>query len=117
MIMLNTYCIIGYDNVKYILYKGLKLKAYETHGKCLFTNSQELIVDSWDDEKLHLKHRHNTIITLEVKSTTSFEPAYAMTVHKSQGTTINAKYSIYEYKTMEPRMLYVALTRPTKKKI
>ncbi len=54
-------------------------------------------------------------ITLELKHTASFKPMYAMTVHKSQGMTIDHPYSIYEYKKMSGDMLYVALTRATKK--
>ena len=46
-----------------------------------------------------------------MKYTTSFKPAFAMTVHKSQGSTFTNAFSIYEYKSMESRMLYVAITR------
>jgi ATP-dependent exoDNAse (exonuclease V) alpha subunit len=83
---------------------------YKTHGKYLFTNSQELTLKTWDDEKLYFTDG----LVLDISYTTSFKPAYAMTVHKSQGSTIDRKYSIYEYKQMTPRMLYVALTRTTK---
>ena len=38
-----------------------------------------------------------------------------MTVHKAQGMTINRPYSIYEYNRMQHDMLYVALTRTSKK--
>ena len=40
---------------------------------------------------------------------------YAMTVRKAQGMPINEPYSIYEYKRMKNDMLYVALTRTSKK--
>ena len=46
-----------------------------------------------------------------MERSTSFKPRYAMTVHKSQGSTFTEDYSIYEYETMKSRMLYVALTR------
>jgi predicted GIY-YIG superfamily endonuclease len=105
----------GFDNTKYILYKGLKLLAYKTHGKLLFTNSQELVVESWTDDKLFLVDEKDNKIILEIKYTASFKPAYAMTVHKSQGTTLRRAYSIYEHKLMTPSMLYVALTRTSNK--
>ena len=38
-----------------------------------------------------------------------------MTVHKAQGMTINRPYSIYEYNRMQHDMLYVDLTRASKK--
>ena len=40
---------------------------------------------------------------------------YAMTVHKAQGMTINRPDSIYKYNRMQHGMLYVALTRTSKK--
>ena len=38
-----------------------------------------------------------------------------MTAHKSQCLTIRENYSIYEYESMSKKMLYVAMTRATKK--
>ena len=43
-------------------------------------------------------------------NTTNFKPKFAMTCHKAQGSTFTRPFSIYEYKTMKPRMLYVAIT-------
>ena len=51
-----------------------------------------------------------------MKYTTSFKPAFAMTVHRAQGSTFTRPFSIYEYKTMKSRMLYVAITRARNKK-
>lgn len=50
-------------------------------------------------------------LNIDIKYTSIFKPAFAMTVHKSQGSTFTRPYSIYEYKTMKHRMLYVAITR------
>ena len=57
----------------------------------------------------------NSEINIELKLTNHFEPMCAMTVHKAQGMTINRPYSIYEYNRMQHDMLYVALTRTSKK--
>ena len=57
----------------------------------------------------------NSEINVELKFTNHFKPMYAMTVHKAQGMTINRPYSIYEYNRMQHDMLYVALTRTSKK--
>ena len=85
--------------------------AYKTHMGKVFTNSQELTVESWTDDTFTLLTHDNKQIELEIKYTASFKPRYAMTVHKSQGSTFTMPYSIYEYKQMKPNMLYVALTR------
>jgi predicted GIY-YIG superfamily endonuclease len=77
----------------------------------IFTNSQELTIQSWTDDTFTLLTNTNTQIELDIKYTASFKPRYAMTVHKSQGSTFTKPYSIYEYKHMKANMLYVALTR------
>ena len=82
--------VIGFDRTKYIIYKGLLLMAYKTHMGNIFTNSQELTIHSWTGDKFILLTQANIQIELDIKSTTSFKPRYAMTVHKSQGSTFTA---------------------------
>jgi hypothetical protein len=103
--------VIGFDNTKYIIYKGLILMAYKTQMGNIFTNSQELTIHSWSDDKFILLTQANIQIELDIKYTTSFKPRYAMTIPKSQGSTFTVPYSICEYKQMKANMLYVALTR------
>jgi len=105
----------GFDNTTFIIYHGLKVMAYKTHSAYIFTNSQELIVKSWTDDTLCLTNLKGDSIEIDMKYTTSFKPRFAMTTHKSQGSTFTENYSIYEYKSMKPRMLYVALTRARNK--
>ncbi len=93
------------------MYNGLVLMAYKTHMGKVFTNSQEVTIHSWADDTFTLLTHDNKQIELEIKYTASFKPRYAMTVHKSQGSTFTVPYSIYEYKQMKANMLYVALTR------
>jgi len=57
----------------------------------------------------------NSEINIELKFTNHLKTMYAMTVHKAQGMTINRPYSIYEYNRMQHDMMYVALTRTSKK--
>ncbi len=66
-------------------------------------------------ETFTLLTHDNKQIELEIKYTASFMPRYAMTVHKSQGSTFTMPYSIYEHKQMKANMLYVALTRAKNK--
>ena len=103
--------VVGFDNTKYIIDKGLIRMAYKTHMGNIFTNSQELTIHSWTDDKFILLTHDHKQIELDIKYTANFKPRYAMTVHKSQGSTFTIPYSIYEYKHMKPNRLYVALTR------
>ena len=85
--------------------------AYKSHQGHIFTNSEELEIKSWTGSTLTLINDDKETIEVDMKYTTSFKPAFAMTVHKSQGSTFTRPFSIYEYKTMKSRMLYVAITR------
>ena len=46
-----------------------------------------------------------------------FYPAYCITVHRSQGTTFDHPYTIFEWDLMDERLKYVALSRSTKKEL
>lgn len=90
--------------------------AYKSHGK-QFYNNEDATVKSFDDKTMTLINEMNdSEIKLELKNTNCFKPMFAITVHKAQGMTINKPYNIYEYKRMRHNMLYVALTRTSKRK-
>ena len=44
-----------------------------------------------------------------------FYPAYCITTHKAQGTTIDKPFTIYEWRLFDKKLKYTALTRSTKK--
>lgn len=46
---------------------------------------------------------------------TLFHPAYCMTVHKVQGTTITKPFTIYQWKHFDTKMKYTSLTRSSLK--
>lgn len=46
-----------------------------------------------------------------------FMPAYCITIHKSQGITINEDYTVYEWEKLDERLKYVALSRATNEKL
>jgi hypothetical protein len=79
--------------------------AYKTHMGKIFTNSLELTIQSWTDDTFMLLAQGNIQIELDIKYTTSFKPRYAMTVHKSQGSTFTVPYSIHEHKQRKAYIL------------
>ena len=101
------------------MYVGLKMISYKTQFQRIFKNSQHLVVLKWTDDLITLtqtRGKHiGRIIDINIKYSSSFKPGYAMTVHKSQCLTLPENYSIYEHETMSNKMLYVAMTRATKK--
>ena len=105
--------VTGHDKIKFKLYAGLKVMAYKSDNNYAFTNSQELVVTSFTETEFVVKDSKGVEMRLENKHLAKFKPAFAMTVHKAQGSTFNCSISIYEYKSMKHDMLYVALTRAT----
>ena len=104
----------GYGNTKILLHKNLQLLAYRTSLSKTYYNSEDFTVIDFDDEYIYIKNTEGKTIDVDIKYTNHFKPYYAITVHKSQGMTINSSYSIYEYDRMKHNMLYVALTRTSK---
>ena len=111
----DDYVIVnGAKNSKFKLHKGLAIVAYRTHGR-KFYNGDDYTVKSYNEENLVLTDDGNNELIIDIKLTNHFKPAFALTVHKAQGMTINRPYSIYEHKRMRPDMLYVCLTRTKQK--
>jgi len=104
----------GAKQSKFKLYKGLIIIAYRTHGKT-FYNCDEYTVTHYNETKLTLTDDNGDEIIIDIKLTNHFKPAFALTIYKAQGMTINRSYSIYEHGKMRSDMLYVGLTRTKQK--
>ena len=88
--------------------------AYRTSLNQKYYNSEDFVVVYVDEEYFYLKTPSGDTIKIDIKLTNHVKPLYAITVHKSQGMTIDKPYAIYEYDKMKHDMLYVALTRTSK---
>jgi len=66
-----------------------------------------------DDEVVHImiEGMKDVIELSHSDFAVSFYPAYCITVHKSQGITIEEDYTIYDWDRMDDRLKYVALSR------
>jgi predicted GIY-YIG superfamily endonuclease len=101
------------NNMK--VYKNMPVISKET--KTDYCNNEEFVVDDYDDEYIYMSNDHRGDIDVSIKDFNSdFKLAYAMTVHKSQGQTIDRPYTIYEWERMSRNMLYVAVSRATHSK-
>jgi hypothetical protein len=77
-------------------------------------NNEEFEVTAIDKDSVTLT---NTRITISIKHSEFkfFDLAYCITVHKSQGSTYDFEYSIYDYNRFDSKLLYTAMSRSTKK--
>lgn len=74
-------------------------------------------VESYTNDTVTLTNEYTYNLCVPVaKFKEHFNLCYAMTVHKSQGMTINEPYTIYESKIMSKKMLYTAMSRATHSK-
>ena len=78
-------------------------------------NSEMFTVKEFDNEK------NEVIITDDLNEKTIpfdqmsrlFYPAYCVTCHRYQGSTIDKPFSIYEWQKMDKKLRYTAVTRST----
>ena len=73
--------------------------------KCRKTKNEITVQSECGEKKM--------ILTVEEVSNL-FELAFAITVHRSQGSTIESPYCIFEWHLFSKKMKYVAITRATK---
>ena len=57
------------------------------------------------------------IIKIKHEEFKHFQLGYCMTVHCSQGSTFDFDYSIYEWQCFTKEMMYVAISRATKRSL
>jgi ATP-dependent exoDNAse (exonuclease V) alpha subunit len=120
--------------------KNKKVKALELPGLEYDPNSQDVklcpgmpVIARKNTKLLHIYNNETfTIKTIRIKEneitvedegrehtvpinefTKIFNIAYCITVHKSQGQTIDEPYSIHEFNQYDERLKYVALSRAT----
>ena len=98
------------------VFKGLPIIARVNNKNHDIANSEMYTVKEYDDKtkEVHITDEVNEkIIPLEMM-TRLFNPAYCVTCHRYQGSTIDKSFSIYEWKKMDKKLKYTAVTRSTK---
>jgi hypothetical protein len=102
------------------VFVGLPVIANETRSfkvkKEVFEvkNNEEFEVCDVDAKSVTM-HNSRMKFTIDHKDFKYFDLAYCITVHKSQGSTFDFEYTIYEYKRFDKKLLYTAMSRATQK--
>ena len=99
------------------VYKNLPIIAKHTNDKIRLYNNEQYIVTNINKNKIEVKSciELDKVLKFSQKDfAINFNPAYAVTIHCSQGCTIKEPYTIHEFKRLNSRLRYTALSRATK---
>jgi hypothetical protein len=106
---------------KYKVFVGLPIIANETRTiknkekeEFEIKNNEEFTVTAVNNKKISISN-DRIAFTIEHKEFKYFDLAYCITVHKSQGSTYDFEYTIYEYSRFDKKLLYTAMSRSTQK--
>lgn len=102
--------IKGKGEFKYI-YEGMPIIANHTDKELNIFNGEQYKIESIQ-ENINIGSKSITHEQLNL-----FSPAYAITVNKAQGATIDIPYSIWEFSKMDKHAKYTALTRATNRNL
>ena len=107
----RKYIII--NNIK--VYKDLPLVCKKTfsNNKEELKNNELFTVINFDSKTIEIQSKRLTT-TIKHDLFKHFQMGYCITTHCSQSDTFDFEYSIYEYRYMESRMIYTAITRAKK---
>jgi ATP-dependent exoDNAse (exonuclease V) alpha subunit len=97
-----------------ILYKGLPVIARMNNRKLNLINNDEFYVERIGGKDVKLVNQFNKqfSIIVELKMFNRlFYPAYAITVHKAQGSTYTTPFTIHQFDFVDRRLRYVSLSR------
>jgi 5-methylcytosine-specific restriction endonuclease McrA len=99
------------------IYKSLPIISRVNNKHYDIVNNETFIVHEVKKDEIVIKD-DETVKTIKLDDFAKlFYPAYCITVHKSQGSTIDKPFTIYEWEKMDKRLKYTALTRGTKKNL
>jgi ATP-dependent exoDNAse (exonuclease V) alpha subunit len=100
------------------IYDGLPVMSYKNNSKLGIVNSEEFIVNSWDENKTtFMREEGGENVEIETdKFHDFFVCNYASTAHKSQGATYTNKVFLWDFKHMvkNKHIAYTACSRETK---
>ena len=100
------------------LYEGLPIMAWKNCVKLGIVNSEEFIVNNFDDEKIYItREEGGEDLEIDIDDFHNyFVPNYCATTHKSQGATYKDKVILWDWDRMitDKKVVYTACSRATK---
>jgi ATP-dependent exoDNAse (exonuclease V) alpha subunit len=96
------------------LYVGTPIISYKNDKAKNIVNNETFIIDRIYKKKIYFRNEKKSQSITIKKFQKFFFVAYAMTIHKAQGSTFNTPYTIHQWERLDKRLRYVALSRGTK---
>lgn len=92
-----------------------EMKKHHVKEKEMISNNEQFEIVSYNAKEITIR----TLDRREAKTfkigypmfASGFKPAFCLTIHKMQGSTLRHEFSIYEYNQMDASLLYTALSR------
>ena len=97
----------------YTLMEGMPLISRLNRKSLDIVNNETFIVQNIKTDCIIIKNEMKSVSVPIQDINRTFNIGFCITVHKSQGDTFDKAYAIYEWKKMDRRLRYVALTRST----
>ena len=106
------------QDVKLIGGCNMPIIAYKNNSKLDIVNNEMFTINNIDDKFVYFSNSKKKDLSVEVsKFQDNFYVGYAITIHKSQGSTFDYPYTIHEWNTLDDKLKYVALSRATNKNL
>jgi hypothetical protein len=100
------------------LYDGLPIMAWKNCVKLGIVNSEEFVVNNFDEEKIYItREEGGEDLEIEIDDFHNyFVPNYCATTHKSQGATYRDKVFLWDWNRLvsNKKIVYTATSRATK---
>ena len=99
------------------LLEKMPVIAIKTDNKLNIVNNEMFKIDSIFRDVITIKNEYKTIEIEADKFQYLFFIAYAITIHKSQGSTFDKPYTIHQWNKLDNTLKYVALSRSINKNL
>jgi hypothetical protein len=91
----------------------MAIRTIRSKGEIRYANGERFKVLRWTPKSFELESEDGPITVSDVEFGQNFVLAYCITVHKSQGKTVDEAYTIHEFEMMGDKLAYTALSRTT----